>query len=464
MGEQVIIVGAGLVGCLAALAFHKRGYEVNVYDYRFDPRDESTQDKNLRSINLAISARGIESLKFVDEHIAQRVLRDVIPMKGRMIHDLRGEQESQVYGLFGECINSIDRAVLNNFLLDELDRYGIDIHFGYKLVRAKFNDKRQTCIFSKMGQDGVTETVECDFVVGCDGAFSSTRYQMQRAVRMDYSQEYIDCCYIELYIPRTKQYIKKFNGNFAIAPDHLHIWPRHNFMLIALANGDGSFTSTFFGPWSLVESLTKSRDKTRKFLLQNFPDAMALMGIDDAVHKFITYPKGALMCVECNPYHINGGKAIILGDAAHSMVPFYGQGMNCGFEDVRVLMKLLDQSMGDRSVAFKRYSETRHKDLAAIIELAKNNYKEMSHDVTSTVFLIKKQLDSVLGRILKNKWLPLYTMVSFRADVPYHRAVEISNRQKVILNQLLRTMVATSTLLTVLGLSRFGTWTKKWFQ
>ncbi|GAV55241.1 hypothetical protein ZYGR_0AS05650 [Zygosaccharomyces rouxii] len=464
MTEHAIVIGAGLVGCLAALAFHKRGYEVTVYDYRFDPRDDSTQNKNLRSINLAISARGIESLKSVDEQIAKRVLRDVIPMKGRMIHDLQGEQESQIYGLFGECINSIDRAVLNNFLLDELDRYDIDVNFGDKLVRAKFGDRRQTCIFSKMGQDGVTETVECDFVVGCDGAFSSTRYQMQRAMRMDYSQEYIDCCYIELSIPRAKKFNKEFNGNFAIAPDHLHIWPRHNYMLIALANGDGSFTSTFFGPWSLVESLAESKEKTRKFLLQNFPDAMELMGIDEAVHKFMTYPKGALMCVECNPYHIDGGKAIILGDAAHSMVPFYGQGMNCGFEDVKVLMELLDQSKDDRSAAFKRYSETRHEDLVAIIELAKNNYKEMSHDVTSNLFLIKKQLDGALGRLLKNKWLPLYTMVSFRADIPYHRTVEISNRQKVILNQLLVAMVTTGTLLTALGLSRFGTWIKKWFQ
>lgn len=464
MVEQVIVVGAGLVGCLAGLALHKRGYEVTVYDYRFDPRDKSTQDKNLRSINLAISARGIESLRYVDEEIAKKVLENVIPMKGRMIHNLQGEQESQIYGLFGECINSIDRAVLNEYLLDELNRYNIDVKFGYKLVRTRFGDKRQTCIFSRTGQEGVTETSECDFVVGCDGAFSSTRYQMQRAMRMDYSQEYIDCCYIELYIPGTKKFNEQFNGNFAIAPDHLHIWPRHNYMLIALANGDGSFTSTFFGPWSLVESLRESKDRTRKFLLENFPDAMELMGIDEAVHKFINYPKGALMCVECNPYHVDDGKAIILGDAAHSMVPFYGQGMNCGFEDVRVLMELLDQSKGDRSAAFRRYSETRHKDLVAIIELAKNNYKEMSHDVTSTLFLIRKQLDGLLGRVLKNKWLPLYTMVSFRADVPYSRAVEISNRQKVILNQLLGAVVATGTLLTTSGASRIGTWIKRWFQ
>lgn len=460
MGEKVIVIGAGLVGCLASLAFAKRGYEVTVFDYRLDPRDASTEDRNLRSINLAISARGITALEYVDAQIAKRVLKEVIPMKGRMIHDLQGNQESQIYGLFGECINSIDRAVLNNYLLDELDRAGLSIRFGHKLVKTRFGDDKQTCLFST-GEDKV-ETVECDFLVGCDGAFSSTRYQMQRAMRMDYAQEYIDSCYIELYIPKSKKYNSSFGGHFSIAPDHLHIWPRHNYMLIALANADGSFTSTFFGPWSLVESLVQDEETTRQFLSENFPDAMELMGIDEAVRKFISYPKGALMCVECNPYHVEGGKAIILGDAAHSMVPFYGQGMNCGFEDVRVLMQLLDKHRGDRSVAFKRYSETRHKDLVAIIALAKNNYKEMSHDVTSTLFLLKKQIDGALGRLLKGKWLPLYTMISFRADVPYHRAVEISNRQRRILNQLVGILITTSAIAAALGFTRLMRWLRKW--
>lgn len=458
MPESVAIIGAGLVGCLASLAFAKRGYKVTLFDYRLDPRKKSTADRNLRSINLAISARGITSLQYVDEEITQRVLRDIIPMKGRMIHDLDGKQESQIYGLFGEEINSIDRAVLNTNLLDELDRLGehnIELKFDHKLVKINFGDQSkseeyQTCLFSTT-HDGI-KSFDANFVVGCDGAYSTTRYQMQREMKMDYSQEYIDCCYIELYIPPAKEYSSEFKGNFSITPDHLHIWPRHNFMLIALANADGSFTSTFFGPWALVESLVQSETKVKEFLLENFADAMSLMGIEDAVRSFINYPKGALMCVECNPYDVSGGRAIIIGDAAHSMVPFYGQGMNCGFEDVKVLMKILDATNGNRSKAFELYSKQRHEDLVSIIKLAKNNYKEMSHDVTSKLFILRKNLDNILGRLLKGKWLPLYTMVSFRADIPYHKAIEISNKQKVILNYLQALIISAT---SVLGFKAF---------
>ncbi|SCW00106.1 LAFE_0B09582g1_1 [Lachancea fermentati] len=436
MPESVAVIGAGLVGCLAAVALAKRNYDVTLFDYRHDPRLASTSDRNLRSINLAISARGITALQFVDRAMSERVLREIIPMRGRMIHDTLGHQEPQNYGLFGECINSIDRAVLNNSLLDELEAYpNIKLQFGHKLARIAFGARHQTCEFTTTSaagpQSDARARFDFDFVVGCDGAYSTTRSQMQRVIRMDYAQEYIDCCYIELYIPPAKDVNPAYGGKFSISPNHLHIWPRHNYMLIALANADGSFTSTFFGPWSLVESLD-STSKIEAFFVENFPDAVDLIGLDEAVYAFENHPKGALMCVECKPYHV-AGKAIILGDAAHSMVPFYGQGMNCGFEDVRVLMQILDQNHGNRARAFDEYTAQRHKDLVSIIELAKNNYKEMSHKVTSKWFLLRKKLDTILGRTLKDRWLPLYTMVSFRADIPYHKAIEVEKRQKRIL-------------------------------
>ncbi|SCU95386.1 LAME_0F11958g1_1 [Lachancea meyersii CBS 8951] len=440
MAESVNVIGAGLVGCLAAIALAKRDFEVTLFDYRQDPRLETTKDRNLRSINLAISARGITSLEFVDEQISQRVLKNMIPMRGRMIHDLAGNQESQDYGLFGECINSIDRSVLNNNLLDEVDRFSnIHVKFGHKLSRVDFSREKQTCVFTTDAKE--QKSYDADFVVGCDGAYSTTRSQMQREVRMDYSQEYIDCCYIELYIPPAETQDATF-GSFVMSPNHLHIWPRHNFMLIALANGDGSFTSTFFGPWSLVESLD-SRTKIEEFLKCNFSDALDVMGHKNAVDAFERNPRGALMCVECKPYHVDQGRAIILGDAAHSMVPFYGQGMNCGFEDVKVLMRLLDAHPQDRAAVFAEYSLNRHEDLVSIIKLAKDNYKEMSHGVTSRLYLIRKKLDTLLGKWLKDKWLPLYTMVSFKADIPYHKAILTEQRQKRILAYIQAVILAT---------------------
>ncbi|SCU79048.1 LAMI_0A07096g1_1 [Lachancea mirantina] len=450
MGEPVAVIGAGLVGCLASIALAKRGYKVTLFEYREDPRLTSTTDRNLRSINLAISARGISSLEYVDKDVCDRVLEGIIPMKGRMIHDTKGNQEAQNYGLFGECINSIDRAVLNSRLLNELDALeNVEVKFGYKLVRINFGDIKQNCIFKT--RQNAEESFEFDFVVGSDGAYSTVRAQMQHAVRMDYSQEYIDTCYIELYIPPAKTFNDDFRGPFSISPNHLHIWPRHNYMLIALANSDGSFTSTFFGPWSLVETLN-SKSKIEQFFFANFPDAAHLMGLDHAVQAFLNHPKGALMCVECKPYHVPGGKAILIGDAAHSMVPFYGQGMNCGFEDIKVLMNLLDSQ--SPAEAFESYSQQRHKDLVAIIELAKANYKEMSHKVTSKAFLLRKKLDSILARVLKGKWLPLYTMVSFRADIPYHKAIEIEKRQMKILNFIQAILLALTAAGTIRAFSR----------
>lgn len=382
----------------------------------------------LRSINLAVSDRGLNALQCVDPALCDRVMAKVIPMSGRMIHSVSGSLDSQQYGLHGEAINSIDRNYLNNLLLDELDRLRIPVQFEHKL--ASIRTAGQPAGQPPAGQpvlefsNGATAAV--DTVIGADGAFSKVRQQLERCVRMDFSKEYIDCAYIELSIPPGPK------GEFALDKNHLHIWPRDRFMLIALPNLDGSFTSTLFGPWELLESLQTDAQITQ-FFETHFPDALGLIGRDNLLRCIHNNPKGQLLSVTCSPYHYQD-KILLVGDAAHAMVPFYGQGMNCGFEDVFVLTRMLQH--GSTQHAFEQYSATRHKDLVAIINLAKDNYNEMSHKVNSKWFLLKKKIDFALCLLLKDRWLPLYTMVSFRSDIPYSEAVARARRQDRLLGLL----------------------------
>ncbi|KAG2736360.1 hypothetical protein G9P44_000450 [Scheffersomyces stipitis] len=452
--QGVGIVGAGLVGCLAALAFAAKGYSVTLFELRPDPKTVDASERNLRSINLAVSNRGIRALKYVDDAMADRILEHIIPMKGRMIHDTTGtKQESQLYGLFGESINSIDRGFLNDCLLTEM-RHSDDINvlFNHKLVQLDHlmrEDDTPTMTFvDTRDNKAEPKTFEFDYIVGADGAHSQFRYQMQRSMRMDFQQKYIDMQYLELYIPPNT--LEGATSKFSIDPNHLHIWPRHNFMLIALANKDGSFTSTFFSPWSVIESI-KSAQEWVVFFKKNFPDAYKLMGDDHLISVYESNPRGTLMQVTAYPYHNPTGRAIIIGDAAHSMVPFYGQGMNCGFEDVRVLMELIDTNHGNVTKSFKQYSDARKKDLDAICKLALDNYHEMSSKVTSPLYLIRKKLDYTLGKYANGtlfQWLPLYTMISFRDDIPYAKAIAIEKRQATILN---RVQIVSLTALALYG-------------
>lgn len=428
--HSVAVVGAGLVGCLAALALAAKGHTVTIYELRKDPRKEKAI-AGLRLINLAVSDRGIRALKYADPAMAERVLAHVIPMHGRMIHDTQGKQTSQEYGLFGESINSIDRAFLNKVLLEEVEKAGVSLRFEHKLARVGAGER--PLLEFKNGQEAVSHNY--DFVIGADGAHSAVRSQMQRLVRMDYSQTYIDMQYLELHIPANKD----SEDRFSISPNHLHIWPRHDHMLIALANQDGSFTSTFFSPWRVMEEIS-SGEAFGDFFEANFPDAYELMGRQLLVQAFETQPRGALMQVEAYPYHTPNGRVLIVGDAAHSMVPFYGQGMNCGFEDVHVLMKLIEDGDGDIAEAFKAYSPARKDDLRAICRLAMANYHEMLSRVTSPIYLLRKLVDRFLGVNGDGRWwyswIPLYTMVSFRGDIRYLEAVEIERRQGRILTGL----------------------------
>ncbi|KAM6500602.1 FAD/NAD(P)-binding domain containing protein [Amanita muscaria] len=464
MLRTAIVVGAGPVGCLAALALAKRGWLVQVYEARPDLRlPASKAEAQQRSINLAISHRGIAAIEVVDPQVAQRFLRDAIPMRGRMIHASDGRVESQAYDRHGQCINSIDRSLLNEELLDEVSAYpNIEIYFRHKVLSADFDNKSMTVRDNSLNKE---LTVDFDFCIGADGSYSIIRRQMMRVVRMNYQQEYVKDEYIELKIPAGHD--DQGRPVFLLDPNHLHIWPRHSFMLIALPNKDKTFTCTLFAPSSELGRLNNSETILAWFRTY-FPDALKLIGEKRLLDDLMQNPRSPLICTKCDPYHYKDS-AILLGDAAHSMVPFYGQGLNCGLEDVRVLLSLIDGEKvecvkTDRTdpklaLALQRYSESRHEDLVAICDLAMDNYVEMRHSVTQVSYLLKKYVDSVLYALTSRKlisldhllpvlsreaypqdeprgWIPLYTMVTFRPDISYAAAKRRATRQNKLLNAL----------------------------
>lgn len=449
------IVGAGIVGCVAALALESKGFQVTLFELRDDPTKGTERMKSLRSVNLALSSRGINALNLVDKSITANIMNHCVPMYGRMIHDRSGtKQESQKYGLFGEYNNSIDRSLLNKLLIQEVKQRGVRVLFNHKLVKViNTDDKCPQLVFSVDGQD---QMFEFDYVIGCDGSHSQFKYQLQKCMRMNASQNYIDMQYMELSIPP-----KEGGSNlYQIDPNHLHIWPRENFMLIALANLDGSFTSTFFSSWSLIESI-KSPEEFVTFFKNQFPDAFKILGESQLAEAYEHYPRGSLIQTTAYPYHSANGRALILGDAAHLMVPFYGQGMNCGLEDVTVLMQLLEKHGNDLAAAFIDYSPSRKKDLDTICKLAMDNYNEMASKVTKKSFLFRKKIDYYLGKYCNSRffqWIPMYLMISFRPDILYSKAVEIEARQEKILNMVQVTGV---TAFIVVGVAKGLQWWRR---
>ncbi|KAJ6596802.1 hypothetical protein DFH09DRAFT_101507 [Mycena vulgaris] len=458
----------GPVGCLAAISLAKRGWDVDLFEGRPDLRAPSSKGPGrLRSINLAISHRGLAAIQVIDPLAAQRFLKTVIPMKGRMIHHPNGAQDSQLYDRDGQCINSIDRALLNESLLDEAAAApNIRIFFEHKVQFVDFDKKTMTVLDVA---SGVPRSVEFDFCVGADGSYSVIRRQMMKVVRMDFQQEYLRDEYIELKMPAGRD--SKGQPAFVLDPGHLHIWPRHSFMFIALPNKDYSFTCTLFAPTAELDPLV-DRETFLAWFKKYFPDALELIGENNLANDWAQNPRSPLICTKSNPYHYLD-RAIVLGDAAHSMVPFYGQGLNCGLEDVRVLDNLLGQAQVEATTsefvnpghvdkklagALAKYSGSRHDDLLAICDLAMANYVEMRHSVTTPSYMFRKTVDALLYSLTARAnislssmvpllsrvpfaseisgWLPLYTMVTFRPDVSYATAKRRAERQSRILSAL----------------------------
>ncbi|KAF9435918.1 kynurenine 3-monooxygenase, mitochondrial precursor [Entomortierella beljakovae] len=425
--RSVAIVGAGPVGALMAVYCANRGWNVQLFETRPDMRlPENKALIQNRSINLALSVRGLTALKGTGLALDDLIMKSGLPMRGRMLHiGKEGHLISQNYGVHGECINSVDRAKLNEDLITAAEGLNnVKISFNVTLKRADL-DKGKLELQNRETKE--TVTAEADFIIGCDGAFSAVRNSLMRHVRLDFGQQYIPHGYCELSIPA------KIGANgepeFAMDPEHLHIWPRHEFMMIALPNPDKSFTVTLFMPFTNFDKIQNEQDLLQ-FFEQYFTDAIQLMGKDLLIKEYFKNPKGSLVMINASPYHYKD-RCIILGDAAHSMVPFYGQGMNCGFEDVRILDSLFSefnvksskQGDSDKSLeqALDAYTERRTKDLKAICELALYNYVEMRHAVTSPVYLLRKKVESYLHLLMPSRVIPLYTMVSF-SNRPYSEA------------------------------------------
>ncbi|KAJ1547241.1 kynurenine 3-monooxygenase, mitochondrial precursor, partial [Cladochytrium tenue] len=375
----VAIVGAGLVGSLSALYFARRGWHVNIYDSRQDPRldaPSTSAPTGGRSINLALSFRGISALRDVGAH--QGILDSVIPLKGRMLHLDNGALASHPYGQHGECINSVDRGFMNAHLLNDLDRHPrVTTHFEHDLVAADLASNRLTFRRRSAGVPGSDVVATSDLVVGADGAHSRLRQSLMRVERVDFEQHYIDHGYVELHMPPDET-----TGGYRMDQHHLHIWPKHSYMLIALPNPDNTFTLTLFMPWSRFEAI-KTEDDLLALFRSSFPDALRLIGQERLVADYFANPKGSLISIKCNRYH-HSSRAVLLGDAAHAMVPFFGQGMNCGLEDCLVLDAALSKHLGAPSAgpaadrpdpdalarALAEFSETRVPDAHAICDLA----------------------------------------------------------------------------------------------
>ena len=413
--EQVTVVGGGLVGSLLTLSLCQRGFGVSLYESRSDIRREAVVSG--RSINLALSHRGREALRAVG--LEDAVLSEAVPVRGRMIHPISGQIYSVPYGTKpDECIYSVNRRSLNELLLTKAEESpNVKVHFEHKLLKADLEKKTLTFSDNKNSHS----VVETDFIIGCDGAHSTVRRQMMRWGRLNYQQEYIEHGYKELTMPPTP------DEEWAMEPNYLHIWPHHEFMMIALPNLDKSFTLTIFMPCTKFESIKNDKDLLT-FFEEHFPDAIDKIGLQRLYQEYFANPMGRMISVKCSPHYM-ANSTLILGDASHAVVPFYGQGMNAGFEDCLIYCELLAQYSDDLYTAAQVYQDTHLSNTHTICDLSMYNYIEMRSHVTSPLFLIRKKIDNALHYLFPSRFIPLYSMVAF-TRIPYSRVVEKHKRQQ----------------------------------
>jgi len=436
---KFVLIGSGLAGGLLAAYLGRRGYDVDLYERRSDPREGNMVGG--RSINLALSTRGIHALEQIG--IADEVLRHAIPMRGRMIHPAKAGQ-APIFTPYdvdpNKHINSIGRAALNTTVIEAAQRYpNVRVYFNHKCTDVDLDSATAHLVDSSV-EAGVSPAssenqiihASGDAVIGVDGAFSAVRQSMQLKIgNFEYDESYLAHGYKELTIPPGQ------DGSWGMEKNALHIWPRKSFMMIALPNPDGSFTCTLFWEFEGSRSFatTKTDDDVRRFFDEEFPDAVPLM--PNLLDDFKNNPTGSLVTIRCSPWYYQD-KVALVGDAAHAVVPFYGQGMNAAFEDCVVLDECLAEfppttagpSGGgqDRQRAFAEYFQRRKINADALADLALENFTEMRDKTASKTFRAKKKLDHFLEATLPGIYLPLYTMVTF-TRIPYSEAARRARLQ-----------------------------------
>ena len=426
--DKILIIGAGLCGSLLALRLAQKGYKVEVYESRPDLR--TTDISAGRSINLALSDRGFKALRLCG--VEEKAREICIPMYGRLIHDKEGNTFASNYsGRENEYINSISRGDLNGILLTEAEKHeNVNIHFNSKCTSV---DIENTVAHFKSYTTKEEFSIDADVIFGTDGAGSVLRksYYLEKKFLFSYSQNYLSHGYKELEIPADK------NGKHQISDGHLHIWPRGEYMLIALPNMDGSFTVTLFLSYDEGEYNFKnltSEEKITAFFEEQFSDALKL--IPSIKDEFFNNPTGALGTVKCSPWMYEN-KTILMGDAAHAIVPFYGQGMNASFEDVTVFDEILNQDLDSWEAVFKTYQNSRKEDVDAIADLAIDNFYEMKDHVANPLFKEKRKLEMELEKTFPNEYFSKYSMVTFNEDIPYAKAMRKGRAQdKALLNMV----------------------------
>lgn len=423
--KKIIIAGAGLVGSLTAVLLGSKGYKVTVIERRPDMR--KVQIPAGRSINLAMSNRGWRALEKAG--LDEEVRRIAIPMHKRTMHDEASQLTYQPYGKAGEAIYSVSRGLLNKLLLDaaERDREDISMLFDRRITDVDLDNKT---LQLRNENTGETEEIGYDILLGADGAYSAVRNRLMYNDRFSYAQTYIEHGYKELNM------LPGADAKHRMEKETLHIWPRGDYMMIALPNPDGTFTCTLFFPWEGPESFAtiQTDEDIEGLFRRRFPDLTGL--IPDYREQFRQNPTSSLMYVKCHPWNYKDN-VLLLGDAAHAIVPFYGQGMNAGFEDCRIFTEMLEAGNWNFEKVIPAFAAAHYRNGHAIADLAMRNFVEMRDLTADPEFLLRKKIERKVHEKSPEEWIPLYSMVTFR-ETDYEKALEEGRRQDRIMEQVMQ--------------------------